>query len=185
MKKISDLVLYKDHQLIVLNKPFGVPTQQDQSGDASIHRMAMAYAHRDLYLVHRLDRRVSGVLVLAKKADVAKNLAKQWENNSVRKIYLAIVPHADIPASGELHHHLSYDAKQNVTYAHHEPGDNTDEAKLSYTIINKLENFMVFRIELITGRKKQIRAQFAAQGIHVRVDIKYGSNRTKENGAID
>lgn len=185
MKKISDLVLYKDHQLIVVNKPAGVPTQQDKTGDASMHRMAMAYAHRDLYLVHRLDRRVSGVLVMAKKTDVAKNLARQWEDNSVRKIYLAIVPHADIPASGDLHHHLTYDAKQNITYAQHEPGDNTDEAKLSYSIIHKLDNFMILRIELITGRKHQIRAQLAALGIPVRGDIKYGSKRTNENGAID
>jgi 23S rRNA pseudouridine1911/1915/1917 synthase len=97
MKKISDLILYKDHHLIALNKPAGLPTQQDPTGDTSAHRMAMAYAHRDLYLVHRLDRRVSGVLVMAKTKSAAAHLSKQWEGNKVKKIYLGIVPLLRIP----------------------------------------------------------------------------------------
>jgi 23S rRNA pseudouridine1911/1915/1917 synthase len=185
MKKISELILHKDHQLIVINKPAGIPSQQDQSGDTSIHRMAMAYAHRDLFLIHRLDRRVSGLILLAKTPAIAANLSKQWSSNTVKKRYLAIVPLADIPHQGELHHHLTYDNKQNITYASHEPGSNSDEAKLSYEIIQRLENFMVLRIELHTGRKHQIRAQLSAFGIPVRGDIKYESKRTNEDGAID
>ena len=185
MKKISDLILYKDHQLIVLNKPAGLPTQQDQSGDVSAHRMAMAYAHRDLYLIHRLDRRVSGILLLTKTKEAAAAILKQWGSDTVKKTYLAIVPHADLPAAGDLCHHLTYDNKQNIAFAQHEPGTNTDEARLSYRIIQHLEHFMVLHIELKTGRKHQIRAQLAALDIPVRGDIKYGSKRTNENGAID
>ena len=58
MKKISELVLYKDHHLIAINKPAGMSSQEDKTGDPHAHRMAMAYAHRDLYIIHRLDRRV-------------------------------------------------------------------------------------------------------------------------------
>jgi 23S rRNA pseudouridine1911/1915/1917 synthase len=103
----------------------------------------------------------------------------------VKKIYLAIVPEADIPATGQLHHYLTYDAKNNFTFTHKDPTPGSDEALLQYEVIQHLENFMVLRIDLISGRKHQIRAQLAALGVPVRGDIKYGSKRTNENGGID
>lgn len=185
MKRISELVLYKDHHLIALNKPGGLPVQEDKTGDPSAHRMAMAYAHRDLYVVHRLDRRVSGVVVFAKTKPAAATLSKQWEENKVKKIYLGIVPTADIPASGQLRHYLTYDNKLNITYTSDEPKVGADEALLHYQVLQQLDNFMLLRIDLITGRKHQIRAQLSALGVPIRGDIKYGSKRTNPDGTID
>lgn len=185
MKRISELVLYKDHHLMVFNKPGGLPTQDDKSGDPSMHRMAMAYAHRDLYLVHRLDRRVSGVLALAKTKSAATHLSKQWKEQKVKKIYFGIVPTREIPVSGRLIHFLTYDNKKNVTYTHDEPIEGAEEAQLSYKVIQQLDNFMVLQIDLISGRKHQIRAQLAAIDLPIRGDIKYGSKRTNPDGAID
>jgi len=185
MKKISELVLYKDHHLMALNKPAGLPVQDDQTGDPSAHRMAMAYAHRDLYVVHRLDRRVSGVVVFAKTKPAAAALSKQWEENKVKKIYLGIVPTADIPPAGQLRHYLTYDNKLNITYTSTEPKVGADEATLDYQVIQQLDNFMLLRIDLITGRKHQIRAQLSALGVPIRGDIKYGSKRTNPDGTID
>lgn len=185
MKKISELVLYKDHHLLALNKPAGIPSQQDQTEDVSVHRMAMAYAHRDLYLIHRLDRRVSGVIVFAKTKPDASHLAKQWEENKVKKLYLGIVPTMEIAENGMLKHYLTYDAKQNITHAHDEPQPGSDEAILHYEITQRLENFMVLKIDLISGRKHQIRAQLAAIGCPIRGDIKYGSKRTNADASID
>ena len=185
MNRISDLVLHKDHHIIVLNKPAGLATQQDKSGEPNAHQMAMAYAHRDLYLVHRLDQRVSGILVLAKTKEAASFLSKQWKERSTEKIYIGIVPHADIPATGTLKHYLSFDNKNNITTAHTEPIAGALESILEYKIIQHLENFMVLEILLISGRKHQIRAQLAATGIPIRGDIKYGSKRTNPDGSID
>lgn len=185
MKKISELILHKDHHLIIVNKPAGLPTQQDKTGDGSAHRMAMAYAHRDLYLVHRLDRRVSGALVFAKTKAAATHLATQWHENKVKKIYLALVPEKEMPPVGILTHYLTYDLKNNVTKAHDTKVPDADEAVLQYEIVQHLENFMVLRIDLISGRKHQIRAQLSAIGTPVRGDIKYGSKRTNEYGGID
>ena len=147
--------------------------------------MAMAYAHRDLYVVHRLDRRVSGVLLFAKTKTAAAALSKQWEEHKVKKIYLAIVPTADIPPVGQVKHYLTYDNKLNITYTNDEPKVGADEAILDYQVLQQLDNFMVLRIDLITGRKHQIRAQLAALGVPIRGDIKYGSKRTNPDGAID
>lgn len=185
MKRISELILYKDHHLIALNKPAGLPSQQDQTGESNAHVMAMAYAHRDLYVVHRLDRRVSGVLLFAKTKTAAAALSKQWEEHKVKKIYLAIVPTADIPPVGQVKHYLTYDNKLNITYTSDEPKAGADEAILDYQVLQQLDNFMVLRIDLITGRKHQIRAQLAALGVPIRGDIKYGSKRTNPDGAID
>ena len=185
MKRISELVLYKDHHLIALNKPAGLPVQEDKTGDPSAHRMAMAYAHRDLYLVHRLDRRVSGVVVFAKTKEAAALMSKQWEENKVKKIYLGIVPTADIPPAGQLKHYLTYDNKLNITYTSDEPKAGADEALLHYQVLQQFDNFMLLRVDLITGRKHQIRAQLSALGVPIRGDIKYGSKRTNPDGTID
>jgi 23S rRNA pseudouridine1911/1915/1917 synthase len=185
MKRISELILYKDHHLIALNKPAGLASQQNSSGESNAHRMAMAYAHRDLYVVHRLDQRVSGILVFAKTKIAAATLSKQWEEKKVKKIYLAIVPTAETPSTGHLRHYLTYDNRQNITTAHAEPQEGADEAILDYQVIQQFDNFLLLRIDLITGRKHQIRAQLSALGVPVRGDIKYGSKRTNEDSAID
>ena len=185
MKRISDIILYKDHHLIIVNKPGGLPAQDDPTGDISAHRMAMAYARRDLHIVHRLDRRVSGVLVFAKTKSAAAHLSKQWEQHTVKKTYLALVPRADIPESGHLVHDLTYDQKNNMTHASEEVTAEGRKAELSYRVLQHLDHFMLLGIDLISGRKHQIRAQLSAIGVPVRGDIKYGSKRTNPNGAID
>ena len=185
MKRISDLVLYKDHHIIAINKPSGLATQPDTSGEKNAHQMAMAYAHRDLYIVHRLDQRVSGVLLFAKTKEVAGLLSKQWEEKTTNKIYIGIVPAAQIPESATLKHYITYDNKNNVSTAHDDLQSGGAESILEYKVIQHLENFMVLQIHLITGRKHQIRAQLAAIRIPIRGDIKYGSKRTNEDGAID
>jgi 23S rRNA pseudouridine1911/1915/1917 synthase len=185
MKRISDLILYKDHHIIAINKPSGLATQPDSSGEKNAHQMAMAYAHRDLYIIHRLDQRVSGALLFAKTKEAAGILSKQWEEKSTINTYIGIVPTAQIPESGILKHYLSYYNKNNVTTAHDNLASGGAESILEYKIIQQLENFMVLQIHLITGRKHQIRAQLAAIGVPIRGDIKYGSKRTNEDGAID
>jgi 23S rRNA pseudouridine1911/1915/1917 synthase len=170
---------------MAFNKPAGLLSQQDQNEETNAHRMAMAYAHRDLYLVHRLDRRVSGVLIFAKTKTAAAALSKQWEDHKVKKIYLGIVPTAEIPQAGQLQHYLTYDNKLNITYTSDEPKVGADEALLHYQVIQQFDNFMLLRIDLISGRKHQIRAQLAALGVPIRGDIKYGSKRTNPDGASD
>lgn len=185
MKRISEQILYKDHHLLALNKPAGLPTQEDKTGDPSAHRMAMAYAHRDLFIIHRLDRRVSGILLFAKTRQDAATLSAQWQEHSIRKTYLGIVPEADIAPKGQLIHYLTYDTHKNITYAHPAMTAGADEALMEYEVLQHLDHFMLLRIELITGRKHQIRAQLSAFGLPLRGDIKYGSKRTNPDGSID
>lgn len=185
MGRISDLVLYKDHHLLALNKPAGMPAQEDPTGDPSLHRLAMAYAHRDLHLVHRLDRRVSGVMVFAKTKTAAAHLARQWEAQSVSKTYLAIVARDEALTPATLTHFLTYDKAAGKTIAHPDRVDGADEAVLSFAPVQLFDQYMVLRIDLHTGRKHQIRAQLAAIGLPIKGDVKYGAKRTNAEGHID
>jgi 23S rRNA pseudouridine1911/1915/1917 synthase len=146
----------------------------------------MAYAHRDLYLVHRLDRRVSGVMVFAKTKQAATDLGRQWDAQTVRKVYLAFVPLDEgIEGQRELKHHLTYDKTTGRTIAHDHPVPDADEASLAFSVVARMEQYMLLRIELHTGRKHQIRAQLSAIGLPVKGDIRYGSKRTNPEGHID
>jgi len=186
MARLSDLILYKDHHIIALNKPAGVPTHEDQSGHSHAHRMAMAYAHRNLYIVHRLDRRVSGVLVFAKTKAAIAALSAQWRLHQVKKVYLAIVPFADIPHEGTLRHWLTYDSIRNLTFVHNEEVPKSDEAVLQYRVLQVInEKYMLVCVNLVSGRKHQIRVQLGSIGIPIRGDRKYGSRLRTTGVAID
>lgn len=185
MKRISDYILYKDHQFIGFNKPAGMLTQEDESGDATAVRLAMAYAHRDLYVIHRLDRPVSGVVLFAKTKEMAGAISKQWHDPSVVKTYLAIVPDNPDTTSREITHFLTFDNKRNITSASDVEEQGSVKAVLNFEVLERLDQYMVLKINLQSGRKHQIRAQLAAIGLPVRGDIKYGSKRTNPDAGID
>lgn len=182
--RISDWILHKDNQVIAFNKPAGLNVQPDKTGDRSLLGMGAAYIHHDLYLIHRLDRPVSGVVVLGQKPSAQTSLTKQWRKGSVEKIYLAIVAERPKENASKLVHHLS-NAPGNRSAASLEPGENSREAVLTYRYLASSDRYHLLEIKLKTGRKHQIRAQLAAIGSPIRGDKKYGFKRSNEDGTID
>lgn len=184
MSKISDLVIFQNNQFIVMNKPAGMPVQEDQSGDKSIHRIAMAYCKHDLFVVHRIDRPASGVVVFAKNKKTAAKLSEQFKQHSVVKKYLVVVNKDDLPEEGEMEDHLSKKSKSNRSEIV-EPGtEQAKLAKLKYRRIDEIERYALYEIDLITGRHHQIRAQLAAAGAPIKGDVKYGARRKNEDRSI-
>ena len=181
MAKINELILYSDNQIIALNKPAGMPTQEDQSGDASLHRITQAYCKHDIYIIHRLDRPTSGIVVFAKTRAAAAHLSKQWKDRTVQKKYLAVVPKG-LPVSGNLKHQLvpgKGSARTQVVL------DGTgQEASLDYSLVGEIDHFVLAEVRPETGRRHQIRAQFAAAGYPVRGDDKYGAKRGNRDRSI-
>lgn len=180
--RFGDLVLFNDHQIIAFAKPAGMPTQEDKTGDASLHRLAQAYCKRDLYIVHRLDRPCSGLVVFAKTKNAASLLSSGLANRSIAKKYLAVVPLGIEPREGSLAHtivktrsgkvHVSTDEKE---------GKN---AQLDYKAIKEIDNYTLVEITPSTGRLHQIRAQLSAHGFPVKGDVKYGSRRKNKDRSI-
>lgn len=180
----SDWVLHKDNQLIAFNKPAGLATVPDHKKSANLLQIGAAYAHRDLYPVHRLDRPVSGVVVFAKKPSAQTRLTEQFQQRSVEKTYLAVVGERPAEDEATLIHYLR-DGKGNVTEISDENDANAKQAELTYRYLGSSDRYHLLQVYPVTGRKHQIRVQLSAIGSPLRGDTKYGFKRANEGGTID
>jgi len=135
-----------------------------------------------LGLVHRLDRQVGGVMVLAKTSKAASRLSEQIRKRTVRKTYLAVVE-GDTPKNGMLQGYIEKDNKHNKVTVHEKPVHGSKLAQLTYITIESVHNYSLVEIDLQTGRPHQLRAQMAHLGYPVWGDQKYGANH-KDNPAL-
>ncbi len=182
--KIGDLVLYKNNQLLALNKPANVPVQTDKTGDKSLPELAEIYAKSNLYLVHRLDRPATGVVLLAKTKSALAALNQQFQNREVHKIYLAVVKNQPPETEGTLVHHLKKNTALNKAIASTSPVPGSREAILHYKMLGSSDTYHLLEIQLVTGRHHQIRAQLSAIGCPVKGDDKYGFRRANPDHSI-
>lgn len=178
------MILYKDNQLLVLNKPPGLPSQPDKTGDTSLLDLATIYCKHPVFIVHRLDRTTSGIVVFAKKKTAATALSRQWSDGKVQKTYLAIVAQPPPQAEGELVHYLRKHGRTNTTAFSDTVMPGTQRAALHYRLRGSSDRYFLLEIALLTGRHHQIRAQLAAIGCPVKGDVKYGFRRGNSDRSI-
>lgn len=181
--RISELVLHNDHQIIALSKPAGMPVQDDKTGDKSLHRITHAYCKRDLFLVHRLDRPCSGLVILAKTREAAAHLSDQWQDRTITKTYLAIIPKEIAPSTGKLEHNLVKKGNKSIA-TKYDPHSKESHAILQYRIIQSLDTYDILEIKMESGFFHQIRAQLSAAGFPIRGDVKYGARRANADRSI-
>ncbi|MCA9517353.1 MAG: RNA pseudouridine synthase [Myxococcales bacterium] len=172
------VVLLTDNHLLVVDKPAGLLTQAATAGDDNLVDRARAWlvATHDkpgnafVGLVHRLDRNVSGVVVLARTSKAASRLSDAFRTRRVEKTYLAVVVGAP-PAEGVLEHRLA-DGPERVA-----PSPQGKPARLRFTRLadDARHGLAVLEVDLDTGRKHQIRAQLAAAGFPLLGDPRYGA----------
>ena len=182
--RISDWILHKDKQLLVFNKPAGLPVQGTKTDDPNLLGMGAAYARHDLYLVHRLDQPVSGAVILAKKPSAQAALSVQFRKGKVEKEYLAIVGERPAKDEDTLKHYLK-NASGNRSAVDDNPSPNAKLSELSYRYLGSSDRYHLLAVKLKTGRKHQIRAQLAAIGSPLRGDTKYGFKRANPDNRID
>lgn len=182
MISIREYILFQDHHLVVCNKPAGLPVQEDLSKDASLHRLVQSYCKQDLYLCHRIDRPVSGLVIMAKNTESAANINEQLSKHQFVKEYLAIVEKKEIPPEGVLNNKLVKASKLKKAFVN----ENSDgkESSLNYQLIQTLDKYLVLSIKLSTGRFHQIRSQLSYAGIPVKGDVKYGARRGNKDRSI-
>ncbi|OOP58008.1 MAG: RNA pseudouridine synthase [Candidatus Brocadia carolinensis] len=125
---------------------------------------------KQLFVVHRLDRDTSGVLVFAKSAEAKENLKLQWRN--VRKKYVAVVHGILTEKSGTITSYLA----ENDDYEVFSVKDSRkgELAKTRYQVLKEAKKFSLLEIELLTGKKNQIRVHFSEKGHPLVGDDKYG-----------
>jgi 23S rRNA pseudouridine1911/1915/1917 synthase len=170
-------IIYKDNQLLVVNKPPGLPVRPDKTGDKTLQDLAEAYCHHPVHVAHHIDRPVSGLVLLAKNPTAMTALTGQFSQRTVDKEYLAVVQNPPPAPEGVAVHYLRPNAAKNHSEAFTEKKPGTQRAELSYRLLASSERYHLLLVRLITGRHHQIRAQLAALGCPVRGDVKYGFRR--------
>ena len=185
-------VLYEDNHLIAVYKKVSDLAQADKTGDIPLEHDVKKYIAKkynkpgDVFLgcIHRLDRPVSGVLLFARTSKALTRMNEMFRNRQVKKIYYAIVKENPPAEKATITHYLKKNEKQNKSYVYDSAVKDSKEASLSYTIIGRSERYYLLEVELHTGRHHQIRAQLAKIGCPVKGDLKYGYNRSNEDGGI-
>lgn len=181
---IGDWVILKNNQFIAFNKPAGIPVQADKTGDKPLLQLAEIYTKSKLFLVHRLDRPATGVVVFAKTKTMVGSLTDQFKERSVRKTYLAVVKDLPKEREGTLRHFLQKNEKANRSGVTENEAAG-DLSEMSYRVLGSSENYHLLEVQLITGRHHQIRAQLAAIGCPIKGDVKYGARRGNRDRSIN
>lgn len=164
---------YLDADIVVCVKPARVLSTDEPGGVPELVRQALGDEKADVRTVHRLDRVVGGVMVLARSAAAASELSRQIREGEFGKEYLAVVHGAPEEETGQLRDLLGRDKARRMTYVAQEPGKGIQEASLSYQVLNRTDSLSRVRIRLHTGRTHQIRVQFASRGMALVGERKY------------
>ncbi len=160
--------------MIFVEKPAGVSAQSPGMPEMISEMLGDA----PVYVLHRLDRDVSGVMVYAKTKEAAAALSKQIADGGMEKEYLALT--AGAPAqSGEMRDLLYHDPGRNKTFVVKRMRRGVKEAILNYEVLSEHPEGTLVKIQLVTGRTHQIRVQFASRGFPLRGDAKYGGTKGK------
>lgn len=176
-------ILYEDKYICICRKEPGMLSEMSESKD-SLPKMLSEQIASDIFVLHRLDKPVGGAIMYAKTKSAASAFTKIIGENGVRKEYLTVVDGVPEEQSGTLTDLLFRDRQKNKTYVVKRMRKGVKEAKLNYDVITSQENRSLVKIQLITGRTHQIRAQFASRKMPVAGDGKYGSKDNKCKTAL-
>ncbi len=165
-------ILYDDEYIVVLAKPAGLLTLPDRFDETLPNlRMMLKEKYGEIYVVHRIDRETSGVMIFCKTAEAHKTLSEQFETRSIRKIYHAI-------AQGRFEQdELAIDIPLQADPARPglmSPSVRGKESLTKVRVVKRFRMATLLECELITGRQHQIRVHTAAIGHPLLIDKDYG-----------
>lgn len=169
-------LIYEDNDIVVAIKPPRVLSTDEPGGMPDLVREALGNSKADVRTVHRLDRVVSGLMVLARNPQAASELSRQIREDLFEKEYLAVVHGRPVKPADRLIDLLERNKAERKTYVVTQPGKSVQEAILDYQMVAHTDNMARIRIQLITGRTHQIRAQFSSRNLPLVGDRKYSLN---------
>ncbi|GAA4444585.1 RNA pseudouridine synthase [Pontibacter saemangeumensis] len=176
-------VLYEDNHVLAVNKPAGLLVHGDETGDTTLADLAKAYI-KEKYnkpgnvfvgVVHRLDRPVSGVVLLAKTSKALARLNELFRGKKTQKTYWAVVQNRPPQEEGTLVHWLIKDSSRNITKAYAKENKSGLRSELHYKLLQAQQDKYLLEVNPITGRSHQIRVQLASMRCTILGDLKYGA----------
>lgn len=168
-------LIYQDQHIVVCVKPARVLSTDEPGGVPDLVREALCTPGAQVRTVHRLDRVVSGLMVLARTAEAASELSRQIRDGEFEKEYLAVIHGTPEDDAGRLWDLLLRDKARKMTMVVSEEGKGTQPAALTYRVLDRNEGLSCVRIQLETGRTHQIRVQFASRGMPLVGERKYST----------
>lgn len=168
-------IIYQDEDIILCVKPARVLSTDEPGGVPELLRQTLGEPDADIRTVHRLDRVVSGLMVLARNAAAASELSRQIRDGEFDKAYQAVLHGCPLEPEALYRDLLLRDKRERKTYVVQEPGKGVQEALLRYRVLSTGEGLSRVSIQLLTGRTHQIRAQFSSRGLPLVGDRKYST----------
>lgn len=185
-------VLYEDNHLLAVSKASGVLAQGDDTGDLPLAELVKSYL-KEKYnkpgnvfagVIHRLDRPVSGLVMLAKTSKALERMNELFRTRAIQKTYYAVVKNKPPHDHATLVHFLKKKNDKNMSIAYEKEVTGSSKSELSYEIIGHSDRFYLLEVNPITGRHHQIRVQLSKMGCPIKGDVKYGFDRTNPDGSI-
>ncbi len=173
-------VIHQDEELVVVNKPVTIPVQGDKSNDDSCIKIMSQTLGRRLFLINRIDRPVSGLVLMGLRPRVQK----AYSTYTITKKYIAIVQKSDEIKVGTYQHYHSRNAHRKKAYISGERRDGYKTVSIDVEEIHQLDNYTALRVSILSGRFHQIRAQLAHLGAPIKGDVKYGARRAQKDRSI-
>lgn len=179
-------VLFEDNHCLAVDKPAGLLSQGDETGEPSLVELARDYL-RGKYakpgnvfvgLVHRLDRPTSGVVLLARTSKGADRLSGQFREGTIRKLYEAVVEGSPPEDEGEWSDRLAKDSARNVSRVVASDDPEGRDARLTFRVLARFGDTTSIGLVPTTGRGHQLRVQLASRGLPIVGDRKYGARST-------
>lgn len=185
-------IVYEDNHIVVVNKAAGEIVQGDKTGDTPLSETIKAYLKEKYQkpgnvfcgVVHRIDRPVSGLVIFARTSKALERLNKMLREGEIHKTYWAVVEGIPKQKEGMLENWLLSDGRINKTFIAKEGVQDAKLSKLTYRTLAIGERYSLLEVNLLTGRKHQIRAQLSAMGNPIKGDLKYGARRSNRDGGI-
>lgn len=170
-------IIFEDNHLLVVNKPSGLLTiATEKEKERTLYHIVRDYVvsknpHGRIFIVHRLDRDTSGIVLFAKDEKTKNQLQENWNDYVSLREYTAIVCGHPKEESGQIVQYLK-ETKTNLVYV--SPREDGKKAITNYSVLKTNDKYSMLKVTIETGRKNQIRVAFASKKMPILGDKKYG-----------
>ena len=184
--------IYEDNHIIIVRKEPGEIVQGDKTGDKPLSSIVADYIKCKYNkpgnvfcgVVHRLDRPVGGLVIFARTSKALTRLNEMLRKGEIHKTYWAMIEGKRKVKEDTLTDMLISDGRLNKTFRAKPEQKEAKKCMLHYNTVAEGDRYSVLEVNLITGRKHQIRAQLSLSGTPIKGDLKYGARRSNPNGSI-